>query len=96
MSDAEKPSKLTSFQKTMKRISGQLSKSEGPPTVRGADKSHAEIDGLQAQVKGLEEELYQARRRLEQVPERISTAYPHHAVRREGLPGRKTGDPVFS
>ena len=51
----------------MRRISGQFSKSEGPP-ARGAEKSHAEIDALQAQVKGLEEELYQVRRRLEQVP----------------------------
>ena len=67
MSDPDKTSKLDSLQKTMRRISGQLSKSEGPP-ARGAEKSAPEIDALQAQVKGLEEELYQVRRRLEQVP----------------------------
>jgi proteasome-associated ATPase len=85
MSDAEKPSKLTSFQKTMKRISGQLSKSEGPSTVRGADKSPAEIDALQAQVKGLEEELYQARRRLEQVPREFEVVRARLQQAREQL-----------
>ena len=67
MSDPDKTPKLDSLQKTMRRISGQFSKSEGPP-ARGAEKSIPEIDALQAQVKGLEEELYQVRRRLEQVP----------------------------
>jgi proteasome-associated ATPase len=36
--------------------------------MREKEKAAAEVEGLQAQVKGLEEELYQARRRLEQVP----------------------------
>ena len=36
--------------------------------MRDKEKSTAEIEALQAQVKGLEEELYQVRRRLEQVP----------------------------
>src|SRR3972149_5207240 len=67
MSDPDKTSKLDSLQKNKRRLSGQFSKSEGPP-ARGAEKSHAEIDALQAQVQGLEEELYQVRRRLEQVP----------------------------
>src|SRR3990172_9516046 len=65
MSDPDKTSKLDSLQKTMRRISGQFSKSEGPP-ARGAEKSAPEIDALQAQVKGLEEELYQVRQQLEQ------------------------------
>ena len=36
--------------------------------MREREKYHAEIDALQGQVKGLEEEVYQLRRRLEQVP----------------------------
>ena len=36
--------------------------------MRDRDKQHAEVDALQGQVKGLEEEVYQLRRRLEQVP----------------------------
>ncbi|MEE9152791.1 MAG: proteasome ATPase, partial [candidate division NC10 bacterium] len=36
--------------------------------MRDKEKHPTEIEALQGQVKGLEEELYQLRRRLEQVP----------------------------
>ncbi|MEE9173271.1 MAG: proteasome ATPase, partial [candidate division NC10 bacterium] len=67
MSDADKPSKLNPLQKTMRRFSGQSPKTDVSPS-RGGEKHPTEIEALQGQVKGLEEELYQVRRRLEQVP----------------------------
>ncbi|MEE8325640.1 MAG: proteasome ATPase, partial [candidate division NC10 bacterium] len=51
----------------MRRISGQDPKSGVPPS-KAREKHYPEVEALQGQVKGLEEEVYQLRRRLEQVP----------------------------
>ncbi|MCZ6481432.1 MAG: proteasome ATPase, partial [candidate division NC10 bacterium] len=51
----------------MRRISGQDPKSGVPPSM-AREKHYAEMEALQGQVKGLEEEVYHLRRRLEQVP----------------------------
>jgi proteasome-associated ATPase len=67
MSDADKPSKLNPFQKTMRRFSSQFPKGDVSPS-KGREKHPTEVEALQGQVKGLEQELYQVRRRLEQVP----------------------------
>ncbi len=67
MSDAEKIEKLSSFRKTMKRLSGQVPRAEESEAQRTAQ-FVTENDALQAQVKSLEEEIYHLRRRLDQAP----------------------------
>ncbi|MFN3476397.1 MAG: proteasome ATPase [Candidatus Methylomirabilales bacterium] len=68
MSDLEKTTgKLNSLRRTMKRLSGQLPKTEAS-YHRKILQYEEEIEALQAQVKGLEEEIYHLRRRLDQTP----------------------------
>ena len=67
MGGSDKTSKFNSLRKTMRRISGQDPKSGVPPS-KAREKHYPEVEALQGQVKGLEEEVYQLRRRLEQVP----------------------------
>lgn len=68
MSDLEKTTgKLNSLRRTMKRLSGQLPKTEAS-YQRKILQYEEEIEALQAQVKGLEEEIYHLRRRLDQTP----------------------------
>lgn len=68
MSDLEKESsQLNALRKTMRKLSGQLPKSEAS-SQRKIIQYETDIEALQAQVKGLEEELYHLRRRLEQAP----------------------------
>lgn len=68
MSDSEKATgKLNSLRRTMKRLSGQLPKTEAS-YQRKILQYEEEIEALQAQVKGLEDEIYHLRRRLDQTP----------------------------
>ncbi|MFQ5990429.1 MAG: proteasome ATPase, partial [Candidatus Methylomirabilales bacterium] len=67
MSDSDKSSKFNALRKTMRRFSGHDPKTGVSPS-RSAEKHHTEVEALQGQVKGLDEEVYQLRRRLEQVP----------------------------
>ena len=64
MSDSEK---LNTLRKTMRKLSGQLPKSDAS-YQRKIGEYESEIDVLQAQVKALEEEIFHLRRRLEQTP----------------------------
>jgi len=65
MSDSE--TKLNSLRKTMRKLSGQLPKNDAAHQ-RKIDQYEMDIEGLQAQVKALEEEMFHLRRRLEQTP----------------------------
>jgi proteasome-associated ATPase len=65
MSDSE--TKLNSLRKTMRKLSGQLPKSDAG-SQRKIEQYEMDIDSLQAQVKALEEEMFHLRRRLEQTP----------------------------
>jgi proteasome-associated ATPase len=65
MADSE--TKLNSLRKTMRKLSGQLPKSDAAHQ-RQIDQYETDIEGLQAQVKALEEEMFHLRRRLEQTP----------------------------
>ncbi len=65
MGDSE--TKLNSLRKTMRKLSGQLPKGDAL-SQRQIDQYETDIDGLQAQVKALEEEMFHLRRRLEQTP----------------------------
>ena len=65
MSDSE--TKLNSLRKTMRKLSGQLPKSDAA-YQRRIDQYEMDIENLQAQVKALEEEMFHLRRRLEQTP----------------------------
>ncbi len=64
MSDSEK---LNTLRKTMRKLSGQLPKTDAS-YQRKLSQYESEIEGLQGQVKALEEELFHLRRRLEQTP----------------------------
>jgi len=64
MSDSDK---LNTLRKTMRKLSGQLPKTEAS-YQRKIGEYESEIEGLQGQVKSLEEEIYHLRRRLEQTP----------------------------
>ncbi len=65
MGDSE--TKLNSLRKTMQKLSGQLPKSD-TAYQKQMDQYEMDIEGLQAQVKALEEEMFHLRRRLEQTP----------------------------
>jgi proteasome-associated ATPase len=65
MSDSE--TKLNSLRKTMRKLSGQLPKSDSN-YQRKIEQYEMDIESLQAQVKALEEETFHLRRRLEQTP----------------------------
>jgi len=65
MSDSE--SRLNALRKTMRKFSGQLPKSEDA-YERKIGQYEMDVEGLQAQVKALEEEMFHLRRRLEQTP----------------------------
>ena len=65
MGDSE--TKLNSLRKTMRKLSGQLPKSD-TAYQKQMDQYEMDIEGLQAQVKALEEEMFHLRRRLEQTP----------------------------
>jgi proteasome-associated ATPase len=65
MGDSE--TKLNSLRKTMRKLSGQLPKSDAVHQQQ-IDQYETDIEGLQAQVKALEEEMFHLRRRLEQTP----------------------------
>jgi proteasome-associated ATPase len=65
MSDSE--TKLNSLRKTMRKLSGQLPKSDAG-SQRKIEQYEMDIESLQAQVKALEEEMFHLRRRLEQTP----------------------------
>src|SRR5574337_1129884 len=68
MSDPEKSSaRLSSFRKTMRKLSEQLPGSETTYN-RKLSRYEEEIESLQAQVKTLEEEVYHLQRRLDQTP----------------------------
>jgi len=67
MSDSEKIGKLNSLRRTMKRLSGQLPKTEAS-YQRKLSQYEEEIEILQGQVKALEGELSHMRRRLDQAP----------------------------
>jgi len=67
MSDSEKVGKLNSLRRTMKRLSGQLPKTEAS-YQRKLSQYEEEIEILQGQVKALEGELSHMRRRLDQAP----------------------------
>ncbi|MFQ5882881.1 MAG: proteasome ATPase, partial [Candidatus Methylomirabilales bacterium] len=67
MGGSDKTSKFNSLRKTMRRFSGHDPKSGVSPS-RSGGKHHTEMEALQEQVKGLDQEVYQLRRRLEQVP----------------------------
>lgn len=65
MSDSE--TKLNSLQKTMRKLSGQLPKTDAS-YQRKIDQYEMDMESLQAQVKALEEEMFHLRRRQEQTP----------------------------
>ncbi|MBI2561232.1 MAG: proteasome ATPase, partial [candidate division NC10 bacterium] len=65
MSDSE--TKLNSLRKTMRKLSGQLPKTDAS-YQRKIDQYEMDRESLQAQVKALEEEMFHLRRRLEQTP----------------------------
>jgi len=65
MADSE--TKLNSLRKTMRKLSGQLPKNDAAQQ-RQIDQYETDIEGLQSQVKALEEEMFHLRRRLEQTP----------------------------
>jgi len=65
MGDSE--TKLNSLRKTMRKLSGQLPRSDAA-YQRQIEQYETDIEGLQAQVKALEEEMFHLRRRLEQTP----------------------------
>lgn len=68
MADYERVSeRLSSFRKTVRRLSGQFSKGEAS-FLKRITECETEIEELQAQVKALEEEAFHLRRRLEQAP----------------------------
>ncbi|MBI5166833.1 MAG: proteasome ATPase [candidate division NC10 bacterium] len=68
MGDSDKGSeRLSSLRKTMRRLSGQLPKGDSSHN-KGLSEYESEIEELQTQVKILEEEAFQLRRRLEQAP----------------------------
>ena len=64
---SENDAKMNPLRKTMRRLSGQLGKSEAE-AHRTIEQYEMDIDSLQAQVKALEEEMFHLRRRLEQTP----------------------------
>jgi proteasome-associated ATPase len=64
---SESDTKLNSLRKTMRKISGQLPKTDAA-YQRKIDQYEMDIENLQAQVKALEEEMFHLRRRLEQTP----------------------------
>jgi proteasome-associated ATPase len=64
---SESDTKLNSLRKTMRKISGQLPKTDAG-YQRKIDQYEMDIENLQAQVKALEEEMFHLRRRLEQTP----------------------------
>ncbi len=64
---SESDTKLNSIRKTMRKISGQLPKTDAA-YQRKIDQYEMDIETLQAQVKALEEEMFHLRRRLEQTP----------------------------
>jgi proteasome-associated ATPase len=63
----ESETKLNSLRKTMRKLSGQLPKGDAL-SQRQIDQYETDVEGLQAQVKALEEEMFHLRRRLEQTP----------------------------
>ena len=65
MSEAD--NKLNSLRKTMRKLSGQVprSEAESPRTIHQYE---TDMENLQAHVKALEEEMFHLRRRLEQTP----------------------------
>jgi len=65
MGDSE--TKLNALRKTMRKLSGQLPKDDDPYEKK-IGHYEMDIEGLQAQVKALEEEMFHLRRRLEQTP----------------------------
>lgn len=65
MGDSE--TKLNALRKTMRKLSGQLPKDDDP-YEKTIGHYEMDIEGLQAQVKALEEEMFHLRRRLEQTP----------------------------
>ena len=68
MADYERVSeRLSSFRKTVRRLSGQFSKGEAS-FLKRITECETEIEELQTQVKALEEEAFHLRRRLEQAP----------------------------
>jgi proteasome-associated ATPase len=68
MSDPDKASeKLSSLRKTMRRLSGGIPKTDAT-YQRKIAQYEGDIEGLQGQVKALEEEVYLLRKRLEQAP----------------------------
>jgi proteasome-associated ATPase len=64
MSDSEK---LNTLRKTMRKLSGQLPKTDAS-YQRKLSEYESELEALQNQVKSLEEEIFHLRRRLEQTP----------------------------
>jgi proteasome-associated ATPase len=65
MGDSE--TRLNALRKTMRKLSGQLPKDDDP-YEKTIGHYEMDIEGLQAQVKALEEEMFHLRRRLEQTP----------------------------
>ena len=61
MSDSEKTGKLSSLRRTMKRLSGQMPKTEAF-YQRKISEYEEEVEALQTQVKTLEEEIYRLKR----------------------------------
>jgi len=63
----ESDTRLNALRKTMRKLSGQPPKDD-EPYEKKIGHYEMDIDGLQAQVKALEEEMFHLRRRLEQTP----------------------------
>jgi proteasome-associated ATPase len=64
---SESEGKINSLRKTMRKLSGQVPGGE-EPSARTVSQYEADIEGLQAQVRSLEEEMFHLHRRLEQTP----------------------------
>jgi proteasome-associated ATPase len=63
---SESETKVNSFRKTMRKLSGPDLRTGVTP--QAISQYEADIENLQAQVKALEEEMFHLRRRLEQTP----------------------------
>lgn len=82
MSDPE--TKLNSLRKTMRKLSGQLPKTEAGYQKK-IDQYELDIESLQAHVQALEEEMGHLRRRLEQTPKEFEFLRTKLAQAREQL-----------
>ncbi len=81
---SESETKLNSLRKTMRKLSGQLPKSDAT-YQRKIDQYEMDIESLQAQVKALEEEMFHLRRRLEQTPKEFEFLRNKLSLSREQL-----------